>query len=174
MSGSGYVDVCNYLVILILLLLFHRVPIYVRAIDINIFEFDIFKPFHYTVHITYLITVLIIISVLQIFSKWECKEFQDLSLFLLSIGALFQQGANYKISLISTRCFILFIFLVGILTFTFYTSNLVSRLVNLKYESDINSMDDLMNSDISIGFLDALTTRNFVKVSIEQIPKKTY
>lgn len=88
-----------------------------------------------------------------------------MSQFLLSIGAFCQQGSNHKITLLSTRCLIIFLFLSSILTYNFYTSVLVSYLVNVKYESEVNNMDDLMDSDVSIGFADSHTMRYFLSVS---------
>lgn len=80
-------------------------------------------------------------------------------------GTICQQGVIYKISLISTRCLVLFILIAGILTYNFHASDVVSRVVNMKYESDVKTTDDLIESDKSIGLLDSATIRNYLKVS---------
>lgn len=50
--------------------------------------------------------------------------------------------------------------------YSFYTSVLVSHLVNVKYESSINSVDNLIDSQLDIGFLNTTIIRNLLRVSI--------
>lgn len=101
---------------------------------------------------------------LKIFSKWENNEFRNLPLFLLSFGAFCQQGNFCKTSLISTRCLITFLFLASILSYNFYTSVLVSHLVEVKYESSVNSIDELVESETPIGIFNSIAGRNFLNV----------
>lgn len=133
------------------------------------FSFEIFKPFVSAVWIAFIVLIFIITNLLHFFSKYECHEFKLISSFLLSFGAFCQQGTIHKINLISTRCLILFLFFAGTLTYNFYTSILVSHLVDVKYESSVNNMDDLIENDVSIGFFDSATVRNFLKVCRKSI-----
>lgn len=136
-----------------------------RATDIDMLSLGIFKPFVMSVWMVLIFMIVIIGFLLSFFSKWETKEFKHLSLFLLSLAAFCQQGTNYKISLISTRFLITFLFIIGILSYNFYTSVLVSHLVNIKYESEVNSMDDLIVSGIPIGFYNSTVIRNYLDVN---------
>lgn len=107
-----------------------------------------------------------ITHLLTLFSKWENKKFKIFSFFLLSLGAFCQQGNNYKVKLISTRCLFIFLFFTGTLLFNFYASVLVSHLVNMKYESNVNTMSDLIDSDLDVGFLNSSVISFILKVNI--------
>lgn len=137
-----------------------------RATEINISSMEILKPFVVSVWICFAIIIIIIASLLLYVSKWENNEFKMVSQFLLALGAFCQQGWNHNIQLLSTRCLLICLFIAGVLSYNFYTSVLVSYLVNIKYESDINSIDDLMDDDVSIGFADSYTVRYFLSVSL--------
>lgn len=128
------------------------------------FSLKISKPFAASIWATIIMTVCLIAYLLRFFSKYECIEFKSSSAFLLSLGAFCQQGTYHKISMLSTRCLLAFLFVTSVLAYNFYTSVLVSHLVDMKYESNIDSMDDLTEKDIPVGFFNSTETRNFLNV----------
>lgn len=111
----------------------------------------------------FLIGILAILF--KIFAKYEANDFKIISFFLLSLGVFCQQGTSYNITLTSIRCLFIFILFAGILIYNFYTSVLVSHLVNIKYKSSINSIDDLTDSQLDIGFQNISLNKNFFRVS---------
>lgn len=128
-------------------------------------SFEILKPFSIAAHIVYAISIILIACSLNVFAKWESKQFKDLPFLLLSWGVFCQQGSHHKIKFISTRVFVFIVSLIAVLTYNFYTSELVSRLVN------VNSMDDLMESDTPIGFYNSVVIINFLNVSFELLSR---
>lgn len=124
----------------------------------------IFKPFTANIWLLIVIFTMAVTILLNFLSRWESNRFKTSSLFLISFGAFCQQGTNHKITLISTRLLILFLFFNGLLANNFYTSELVSHLVNMKYESNIKDMNELIKSDIPIGFFNSTLIRNYIHV----------
>lgn len=150
-----------------------RTFIYIRATEIDAFSFEIFKPFVTSIWALIASLILIFFALLNFASKWENNDFKALSLFLLSFGAFCQQSAsNRKISLISTQYLIFFIFFTGTLLYNFYTSILVSHLVNIKHELSVNSLDDLIESDARVGFMNSNVVRNYLNVNIKKFLRK--
>lgn len=118
-----------------------------------------------SVWVTAIALILIITLFLRYLSKYENNEFKLHSFFLLPFGAFCQQGITYKASLFSTRCLIIFLFLTGLLLCNFYSSVLVSHLVDMKYESKVNTIEDLAESDLEIGLLNSTNIGNYLKVT---------
>lgn len=87
------------------------------------------------------------------------------SSFLVSFGALCQQGMCLKIKWSSTRCIFICLFLMNMIVCYFYTSKLVSTLVEIKPETNIENIEDLANSDLPIGISDATITRTYLNVN---------
>lgn len=115
--------------------------------------------------ITFIIQITCFGFILKFLFKWENSYFdQNISTHLLAFGILCQQGANARASLISSRTLIACMLLSSVLLYNFYTSMLVSMIVETRHETDIKTKEDLADSDIEIGFLDGIATRFFLKV----------
>lgn len=143
---------------------------YLRATDHRMINFDIFKPFVCSVWMSYILLFFTFTAFLNFLVKLDSKkeDLRNLSPFMLTFGAFCQQGMSNKVSLKSMRCVIICLFLTSMLMYYFYTSMLVSSLVEIRPETNIKNKDDLAKSSIPIGFLDSTLVRGFIKVAMSE------
>lgn len=73
-------------------------------------------------------------------------------------------GAHFTPSFLSGRCLFITLFLISTLVYNFYTSILVSTLIDSSPKNHINTLKDLANSKLEIGFDDAINTRDHLNV----------
>lgn len=147
-------------------ILLYSTVFYFRATNTEIFDFDIFKPFKSSVWLSFVLLILAFSCLLRYIFKYEGGELETVSTFLLAFGAFCQQGINTPISMNSTRCLIVFMFISSVLTYNFYTSVLVSTLVETKRETNIKTKEDLVSNNIPIAFFDSTLIRGFLNVSV--------
>lgn len=75
-------------------------------------------------------------------------------------------GSDYNPSKLSGRFFVMSMLLMSLLVFNFYTSMLVSTLIQETSKNKIKSLDDLADSDFRVGFDDDdLSIKSFLNVS---------
>lgn len=138
---------------------------YLRETKYSIYNYKILKPFEGTVWITFSILLIIFWFILKISFQYE-KHNESTS--LLCFGAFCQQTYSKNYFSISARCLIIFLFISSLLIHKFYTSNLISNLVETKRKPTITNKNDLARSNVPIGFCDLTTIKNFVKVSMRR------
>lgn len=134
-----------------------------RETNRNIFYFKIFQTFSQSIWICLLITIISFTISLKLISKLKIDDPKSIQTLLI-LGVYCQQGFNTRFSSISIHCLITFLHLSGIVAFNFYTSNLVSTLVDSKFQFNINTLDDIANSDIPVGFDNTSITRQWILV----------
>lgn len=104
-------------------------------------------------------------------SKWTGRDLQRISTFLLLFGAFCQQGTNDTISKTSTRFLIVFLFIASLLAHNFYTSVVVSTLVEIDYDSSVTNLNELSESDIPVGFFNTTVVKNLMKMTSDENSK---
>lgn len=128
--------------------------IFFRATDTHVFNFQILKPFLFSIWLKFTLLLAAIGLLLKFVLRFENENIKSISILLLTLGIYCQQGAHHKTTLNATRFIISFLFFSSILTYNLYTSIVVSSLIDFKYESKIKYFNDLIESDIEIGFYD--------------------
>lgn len=128
-------------------------------------DLAVFKPFMFWVWIAIVGTIIAFGLLLKLMSRWEQEGIESSSVFVLTFGAFCQQPAPGRISLSSTRCLLFFLFTISMIMCNFYTSTVVSTIVNVRPETSIKTKEDLANSDMPVGFQDGPTIRGFFIVS---------
>lgn len=76
-------------------------------------------------------------------------------------------GAHFTPFMLSGRCLFLSLLIMSLLTYNYYTSILVSTLVQNTSKNKIKTLTDLANSDLHIGFDDNNLIKNYLNVSIQ-------
>lgn len=137
---------------------------YIRETSFNMLNTDVLKPFAAPVWITYLAMLIIFSPLLRLIFRWEVQQLRSMSAFVLLVGAFCQQGFQSNISLSSTRCLIIFVLIASVAMNNFYTSVLVSTIVETKRGSSFKIDDDLIKNNIPIGFLNTGPIRAFINV----------
>lgn len=132
------------------------------------FECDIFKPFEPSVWIILFVTIITFMCMLKILFSFERNELKS-SVAILSLGAFCQQSIQNKISLNSTHLSIIFLFITSALVYNFYTSLLISTLLDTKRDTNQREITELTQSNISIGFLNSTVLLNLLKVDNERV-----
>lgn len=136
-----------------------------RATNVNALNVDtMFKPFDCTVWYIISLLILLFTFVLKLSFRRESNAVKDVSTLLISVGAFCQQSIHIKASTVSSRSLILCLIISSFLLYNFYTSQLVSMLVESKHETDIKTIVDLAESDVSIGFLESVPIRFLLSV----------
>lgn len=74
-------------------------------------------------------------------------------------------GAHFTPSFSSGRCLFITLFLLSTLVYNYYTSLLVSALIQSSPENHIKSIDELADSKLEVGFDDITDTRIYLNVS---------
>lgn len=129
-------------------------------------DLDILKPFEISVWIAIILLLCIIASILKLFSKQSRVDFKHMPTFILTFGVYCQQGVQNSISTNSARCLLIFLSASSILLYNFYTSVLVSTIIETRRESKITSKEDLARSNIPVAFQNAGQIKNFIRVMI--------
>lgn len=141
---------------------------YFRDTKINMFDRDIFKPFELSIWIILFLIILLFSYLLKILFKYEQKELRSgsSSTAILSLGAFCQQSIGNKIIMNSTRILIIFLFVTSALVYNFYTSLLISALLDDKTDTSLKQINELTESNISIGFLNSTVLLNLLQVCL--------
>lgn len=84
----------------------------------------------------------------------------------LSLIAFNPTGAHFTPSMLSGRCMFLSLLILSLLIYNYYTSVLVSTLVQSSSKNKIKTLTDLAESDLDIGFDDIPWSRVYLNVSI--------
>lgn len=77
-------------------------------------------------------------------------------------------GATKIPDWLSARCLFIFLLLTSLTVYSYYTSVLVSTLVKSGSKNKINSITDLAESQLKIGFEDIPYIHSFLNVSLTQ------
>lgn len=101
----------------------------------------------------------------KILSEMKIIERNNASSFLVSLGIYCQQGNAAPTNFISTRCLIVFVYLSGILSYNFYTSVLISIIVDSKFETKIKTAEDIVNNNVKIKLRDDFIYRHWIEVN---------
>lgn len=137
--------------------------------SIDAFDFSVFKPFHYSVWILFFVCICAFGIFLRFTLGYEGERVRNVCSLLLSLGAFCQQGAHGQITMLSTHAVICCMLLSSLLFYNYYSSTLVSMIVEEKHDTSIKTFEDLMESNLPIRFLDALTTGYFLRVLLSII-----
>lgn len=144
----------------------HRSLFFFRATNVNVFGLEIFKPFMNSVWISLGIIIILFSMVLHLSLTRERGAPKSIPIvLLLCFGIFCQQGITYRIRKNSTRWSIIFLFFASYIIYNFYTSTLVSTLVETKPISSIENKEELADSNIPIGFCKSELIKNFIKVN---------
>lgn len=132
----------------------------------DIFNLSIFNPFSATVWLLILAIIVVYSFVLKIISRVEYSQIKLHTevTFLMILGAFCQQGNKLKFNLMAGRYSLLSLFLCGVLIHNFYTSVLIATLIQSMPETHINSLTDLANSKLSVGFFNNAYHKKFLEV----------
>lgn len=84
--------------------------------------------------------------------------------FVVTFGTICQQGNQISFRLLSGRFLVLFLLLSSILIHNFYTSILVSTLIESSFWTAIQTIQDLADSDIPVGFSNSPWSKSSLKV----------
>lgn len=128
------------------------------------FGFDIFKPFSCYVWMMYLVLIVVFGSLARITFKYEAITLHSVCTFLMAFGAFCQQGIYGNVSLVSSRTLIACMLFSSLLIYNYYTSTLVSTLVETKHETNIKTLNDLIDSDLPVGFLNSTAVHFLLNV----------
>lgn len=129
------------------------------------------KEFSSHIWISIIISIGIVAFSLKMILKLKNENKEEISPFLITFGIYCQQGFHGCVSAISIRCLIIFLYLSGMMVYNFYTSVLVSTLVESKYETNILSVLDLVKSDLSILLSNTNVIRHFQEVLFYYLTK---
>lgn len=91
-----------------------------------------------------------------------------ISTWVTSLGALCQQGNEIRVHLLSGRCAAIFLLIFSALIHKFYTSVLISKLVESFPEAEYTDLRTLADSDISVGFRNSNIIRVLFHVSFQE------
>lgn len=130
------------------------------------FDFGIFKPFARTVWVAIIVLILSFSCILRLILAWHRHELRSASAFVLTFGAVCQQGFHSRAFSNSIRCLVIFLFVSGLLLYNFYTSVLVSTIVETRSKTPIKSREDLAESNVPVGFQNSGLVRNYMNVFI--------
>lgn len=125
-----------------------------------------FKPFDIFIWISILLIIIITTLTLKLILKLEKHDTSIVHTFILSVGAFCQQGVHHRMSLCSIRLYVFSLLIAGLLIYNFYTSVLVSTIIDVRFDSNINSKDDLVRNNIPMAFQNSTIMRSFLNVSI--------
>lgn len=92
------------------------------------------------------------------------NELNDVHTMLISFGVYCQQGYQGRTNSVSARCLIFCSYISGILAFNFYTSVLVSTIVDSKYESNMKTAADFGESNYSLEIQNESLARYWIQV----------
>lgn len=121
---------------------------------------------------TSIIILIVLISLsLRLISSCRSNEFHHVSAVFISFGAFCLQGTNEHISRPSSRCVIIFLLIASLLIHNFYTSVLVSILVEVDYKTNVTNLNELADSDIEIGILNTTVVKNLMKMTTDENAK---
>lgn len=146
----------------------------IRSMDL--IDLRIFRPFSYSIWLCILFIILVLGIFLHLFIGLELKlvntckpKAQKIknekmeSSILNVLGAFCQQGHELRINLLSGRYLVVFLFITSILIHDFYTSVLVSTLVELAPPA-VRSLQDVANSELTVGFQETEYLKKFLNV----------
>lgn len=140
--------------------------------DIDIFQRDFLKPFHTYIWIG-LASVVILMSVLmRIILNYQSMKSSNTSTFITTFGAFCLQGAHFSPLLSSGRLLFISLFFLSILIYNYYTSLLVSTLVQTTSRNKIKTLTDLADSNLDLVFEDLVYMRSFFRVSLHTLTKE--
>lgn len=152
---------------------FFREYFYFRATNFEPFTFEFFKTFQPQIWTIHLLLLFLLSSALSIIFKYEYKRAMPATSVITCFGIYCQQGVHFKISSISMRCLTLFLLVSSLIIYNFYTSGIVSFLIENKYETDIKTKEDLAESSSSISFSNSIVIKSLITVTqLIQFKKK--
>ncbi|KAB0794260.1 hypothetical protein PPYR_13880 [Photinus pyralis] len=134
-------------------------------------------PFNWTVWLSLLLLVLGIVITLSVALKWSCTK-QKLKtavwfdVTLLAFGAVCQQGSSFTPSNASGRIVTISMFVSLMFLYTAYSANIVALLQSSS--NNIRSLNDLLNSRLSVGVDDTVFNRFYFPNAIEPVSKALY
>lgn len=154
----------------IFFLYFSSVMFYRSIRNIDFIDLRIFKPFSRTIWLCIIISIITMNAFLHLMFNFDHKLIKSTkinlkvnSLLIYTFGVFCQQGNKLKIYSLSGRYLVVFLFLTSILLHNFYTSVLVSTLVEFAPPA-VRSLQDVSNSDLSVGFQETPYIIKFLNV----------
>ncbi|CAH1156185.1 unnamed protein product [Phaedon cochleariae] len=150
-------------------------------------------PFHTYVWYSIFLLLGIIFFVTYVIVKWEWKdpvfrrkieEMQEISatpmpinatfvdVFMMEMGAITQQGTDSEPKSNSGRIVTICTFIALMFIYTSYSANVVALLQSTT--DSIRTLEDLLNSRISLGFDDVVYIHHYIKTIEEPVRKAIY
>lgn len=129
------------------------------------------KPLSWSIWICTLFSAFVAILTLKLSLEYERKKFNGhvdvswSSLVLNTIGAFCQQGAMKSPTLLCGRIATIFIFLLTILIYQFYSASIVSNLLQ-KPQTLIKNLEQILLSAMRTGCEDILYNRDYFLVHL--------
>lgn len=131
-----------------------------------------FKPFSPTVWICIVLTIALTSILLRIAFSCESEINESVrvlkrnreAVVILSLGAFFLQGNGISFRLMSGRYLTIIMLVCSILIHDFYTSVMVSSLVESAPKATFTNLRDLADSALSFGFFNVSHSLNFLEV----------
>lgn len=137
------------------------------------------KPFASIIWYSLILTILLASVVMAIIFRWQGRHHPTAAMSsqgdsaIVTVFAVYcQQGYSRMPTLFSGRCLFIFLFLSSIMVYNYYTSVLVSTLVESSSQTNIRNVYDLADSNLKIGFDASLGSyiKGFLTVCIAYQP----
>ncbi|KAJ8943039.1 hypothetical protein NQ318_022583 [Aromia moschata] len=136
-------------------------------------------PLSSSVWIVIIFSIVIVMFALRISYLYErsvSKEQIEVSWSYMMIcitAALSQQGVTKTPYFISGRIVMLFMFLLALLIYQFYSASLVSHLL-MERPTKIKTVKDLLDSNLRVGCEDTLYNRDYFKYTTDKALRELY
>lgn len=139
---------------------------FIYSTDTRSFHLRIFETFSLSVWICLAFSIIVTGLSLKHLLELKNNDLSYVHTFLISFGVYCQQGYQGHTNSVSARCLVIFLYLSGILTYNFYTSVLVSIIVDSKFETNLKNGNDIAKSNIHLLFRNTSFINYWLKVNI--------
>lgn len=139
---------------------------FIPTAEMNMYGTDMLKPFDSIIWVLLILTMVLVSVVMHLILKWENQtpKKPESSTFVMTFGALCQQGVEVTSRRLSGRLLIIFLFSTSIIIYNYYTSMLVSSLVGSSLQTNIHDTISLADSSLEIGFENKTYFKGFLRV----------
>lgn len=135
-------------------------------------NWDVFRPFRFLIWLGILASIALVSLSMKAIFDWERKLIKSvlkrcLSIgytFVVTFGAICQQGTQLSFRLLSGKFLVVFLLLGSIVIHNYYTSVLVSTLIESTAEAGMHSIRDLADSELRVGLNNSTLTKSVLEV----------
>lgn len=141
----------------------------------DLIENVFFKPFHTSVWcslaacVAFLSVGLHAIHRAELYNRLAKLPFMPSAMLsaVTAVGAFCQQGANIVPASMNGRFLMLVLYLSSILTYTYYTTEVLSALIGSPVQTNIRTLRQLALSGLSVGLENVSHTVTYLNVSVQ-------